>query len=114
MSDLHQEACLPCNGGEPVALTAAEQTELLAMIAGWIIDGSGQLQKTIPTNSFLKGLAITQAITPIAEGQNHHPDILLTYPKLVINLITHSANGLTRADFVMAAKIDNVLAAREF
>jgi 4a-hydroxytetrahydrobiopterin dehydratase len=109
MSALHLESCLPDDASSLELLTASDRGLLLPMLDNWTISLDGFLEKTLPTNSFLKGLEIIKAVTPVAEEENHHPDILLTYPKLIFKLITHSANGLTRADFVMAAKIDQIL-----
>ncbi len=41
--------------------------------------------------------------------QGHHPDILLAWGKAEITLWTHKINGLTQSDFIMAAKIDQLL-----
>jgi len=45
----------------------------------------------------------------LAEQQGHHPDILLAWGKAEITLWTHKINGLTESDFIMAAKIDQLL-----
>jgi 4a-hydroxytetrahydrobiopterin dehydratase len=42
----------------------------------------------------------------VAEQQGHHPDINFTWGKAQITLWTHSIDGLSESDFIMAAKID--------
>jgi 4a-hydroxytetrahydrobiopterin dehydratase len=57
---------------------------------------------------FKKALDFTNAVGAIAEEQQHHPDILLSWGKAEITIYTHKVNGLTESDFVLAAKIDRV------
>jgi 4a-hydroxytetrahydrobiopterin dehydratase len=45
----------------------------------------------------------------VAEQQGHHPDILLGWGKVEITSRTHAVDGLTESDFILAAKIDQVL-----
>lgn len=44
-------------------------------------------------------------IGELAERENHHPNVLLTYGKVVVHLWTHKINGLHENDFILAAKI---------
>ena len=48
----------------------------------------------------------------MAEEQNHHPDILLTWGKVRVTIWTHKIDGLTESDFVFAAKADSPLTSR--
>ena len=40
--------------------------------------------------------------------KNHHPDIALSWGKLIITLYTHAINGLHPNDFILASKIDKL------
>jgi len=42
----------------------------------------------------------------LAEEEGHHPDIYLAWGKVRITIWTHKIDGLSRSDFVLAAKID--------
>jgi 4a-hydroxytetrahydrobiopterin dehydratase len=53
-------------------------------------------------------LAFTNRVGELAEQQNHHPDIYLTWGKVRISTWTHKVDGLTQNDFVLAAKIDQL------
>jgi 4a-hydroxytetrahydrobiopterin dehydratase len=44
----------------------------------------------------------------VAEEQGHHPDILLAWGRVDLTLWTHSIDGLTQSDFIMAAKMDKL------
>lgn len=58
---------------------------------------------------FAEALAFVNRVAELAEASNHHPDILLHgWNKVRLSLTNHSAGGLTEADFVMAAKIDQL------
>ena len=46
----------------------------------------------------------------VAEAEFHHPDIELGWGRAAFELTTHAASGLTRNDFVMAAKLDKLAA----
>ena len=106
---LTQRKCTPCEGGvEPLPRSAAEQ--LLRDIQGWeLIDGT-RLRKTVTCKSFLDAVGLVQRIAPIAEAEDHHPDLHLTkYKRLTIELSTHAIGGLSENDFILAAKIDQLI-----
>ena len=108
-SPLSARKCKPCEGGvEPLPETAARA--LLNDLNGWeLIDGK-LLRKTIKCKDFLGAVALIQKIAPIAEAEDHHPDLHLTgYRKLTIELSTHAIGGLSENDFILAAKIDVLL-----
>ena len=56
----------------------------------------------------MAGLLFINRIAGLAEANGHHPDLLLTYPAVTVNLITHDAGGLTIKDFDLAAQIDRL------
>jgi 4a-hydroxytetrahydrobiopterin dehydratase len=58
---------------------------------------------------FAEAMAFVNRVAEVAEGSNHHPDILVHgWNKVRLSLTNHSAGGLTEADFEMAAKIDQL------
>lgn len=87
------------------------EPEALALLAelhpDWTIE-EGQLRRQLRFPDFARALAFVDAIGAIAEAQNHHPDLLLAWGRVEIALWTHSQGGLTRSDFVLAAKIDGL------
>ncbi len=100
--------CKPCEGGvEPLPPAAAGV--LLRDLKGWeLVDGKA-LRKTITCKDFLGAVNLVQRIAPIAEAEDHHPDLHLTrYRRLTIELSTHSIGGLSENDFILAAKIDQL------
>jgi 4a-hydroxytetrahydrobiopterin dehydratase len=79
-------------------------------VTGWeLIDGKS-IRKKVTCKDFLDAVGLIQKIAPIAEAQDHHPDLHLTgYKRLTIELSTHAIGGLSENDFILAAKIDELL-----
>jgi 4a-hydroxytetrahydrobiopterin dehydratase len=42
----------------------------------------------------------------LAETQNHHPDILISYSKVTLTSSSHDVGGLTTRDFQLAKAVD--------
>lgn len=56
---------------------------------------------------FAAAIAFVNRVAELAEAANHHPDILVHgWNKVRLELSTHSAGGLTAADFALAEQID--------
>jgi 4a-hydroxytetrahydrobiopterin dehydratase len=106
---LSQRKCKPCEGGaSPLPESAARA--LLQDLKGWELVGGTLIRKTVACKSFLDAVALIQRIAPIAESEDHHPDLHLTgYKSLTIELSTHAIGGLSENDFILAAKIDALL-----
>ena len=106
---LTQRACKPCEGGtEPLPPSAAQK--LLEDLSGWEIVGGTLIRKRVTCKNFLEAVGLIQTIAPIAEAEDHHPDFHLTgYKRLAIELSTHAIGGLSENDFILAAKIDQLL-----
>lgn len=106
---LSQRKCRPCEGGVAPLPESAART-LLADLKGWELASDGKaIRKTVKAKDFLSAVELIQRIAPIAEAEDHHPDLHLTnYKKLTIELATHSIGGLSENDFILAAKIDQL------
>ncbi len=72
---------------------------------GWRVDGN-KLHKDYKFKNFIQTMGFVNQIALIAQAENHHPDMKVSYSKVEIELWTHAAGGLTENDFVLAAKID--------
>ncbi len=62
------------------------------------------------TGSFVKGLELVTRITEAAEEANHHPDVVLTYPQVDVDLSSHDAGGVTSRDLDLARRISAIAA----
>ena len=92
-------------------LSAAEAATLLGDLPGWsIVDG--MLTKGYTTNGWPFTMLVVGAIAFLAESADHHPDLVVTWPKVTVKLSTHDAGGLTTRDFDLARKIDETVRTR--
>ena len=104
---LADKVCEPCRGGTP-PLTREEFQPLFDELRGWQLQADKRLRKSIKTSNFKQSLDLANKIGAIAEEQGHHPDLLVRWAELNIDLWTHKIDGLSQADFVLAAKIDRL------
>lgn len=68
----------------------------------------GLLRTRYRTGGFTTGLRLIEAITPLAEEANHHPDVVLKYGSVDIALTTHDVGALTQLDLDLAQQISDV------
>jgi 4a-hydroxytetrahydrobiopterin dehydratase len=105
--DLADRTCVPCRGGIP-PLTAKEIAPLLVQLDGWTAVDDHHLHRQFDFPDFISGLVFVNEIGRLAEEQGHHPDLFLSWGKVVVTLYTYKIGGLAEADFVLAAKIDRL------
>ena len=84
-------------------LDEAQAAALLTEVPGFRIEG-GMLRRTFEFATFPAGIAFVQRVAELAEAENHHPDIDVRYTKVELALVTHDVGGLSRNDFIVAAK----------
>lgn len=108
-SPLASEKCVPCRGGVP-PLRGEELRALAAQLgSGWRVVEEHHLEKEYRFGDFAEALSFTNAVGAIAEREGHHPDIYLAWGRVRVTIWTHKIDGLTRSDFILAAKIDGIL-----
>lgn len=106
--DLSKKNCIPCKGGVP-PLKGEPLAQLHRQLKeGWKVINEHHLEKAYLFKNFREALEFTNKIGEIAEQEGHHPDIILSYGKVKIQIWTHKINGLSESDFILAAKYDNV------
>lgn len=69
-----------------------------------------KLHARFKTGSFVKGLELVTRITEAAEEANHHPDVVLTYPQVDVDLQSHDVHGVTSRDIALARRISEIAA----
>lgn len=69
-----------------------------------------RLHARFETGSFVKGLELVTRITEAAEDANHHPDVVLTYPHVDVDLHSHDVHGVTSRDIALARRITAIAA----
>jgi 4a-hydroxytetrahydrobiopterin dehydratase len=105
--ELADKSCVPCRGGVP-ALKGEELRKLHNSIPEWHVVDEHHLQREFRFPDFKQALDFVNRVGAIAEGEGHHPDILLGWGKVGITVWTHKVDGLTESDFILAAKIDRL------
>lgn len=108
MSELAQKKCVACEGGM-APFNRDEATVLMKQLNGWTLSGDARwISKEFKFKDFAEALAFTDKIGAIAESEGHHPDIQLSWGKVIVELTTHAIKGLSQNDFIIAAKIDEL------
>ena len=109
MNELARQRCVPCSGGVP-PLTTGERQLLLAQLGGeWQIVDGHHLERSFSFEGFRQALAFTNRIGELAEAEGHHPDIHLSWGRVRVTIWTHKIDGLTESDFILAAKIEELI-----
>lgn len=108
LDKLADQECIPCKGGVP-PLKGQALADLNARLGhGWRVVNDHHLEKQFTFKDFKQALAFTNKVGELAEAQNHHPDITLSWGKVGLSVWTHTIDGLTESDFVWAAKAESL------
>lgn len=86
-------------------LSSDEFDPLGKEVPGWTIDDE-KLVRSFKFKDFKEAFAFIARVALLVEQEGHHPDIFNSWNKVKLSFWTHTAEGLTRNDFIMAAKID--------
>ena len=109
MSELLNEKCVPCEGGV-LPFDISEIHKYQKKVDGWdILKGKDEtffLSKKFKFENFLKSQVFVNEVCKISEDEGHHPDISFGWGYAVIKISTHAIKGLSKNDFILAAKID--------
>ena len=104
---LKDKICVPCREGSPT-LKAEEISALLAELPDWKVVDGHHLHRRLTFADFASALAWLNLAGVLCEKQGHHGDFALGWGYVEINIHTHKTGGITRADAVLAAKLDAV------
>jgi 4a-hydroxytetrahydrobiopterin dehydratase len=94
-----------CQAQGVEAMGPAEIHSHLAQVSGWH-ESAGAIEKTFSFRDYHETIAFVNALAWIAHTEDHHPDLLVTFDRCVVRFSTHSVGGLSRNDFICAAKAD--------
>jgi 4a-hydroxytetrahydrobiopterin dehydratase len=106
--DLSKKKCMPCEGGVP-PLSEKEVKEYAGQISdNWKVIENSKITREFHFVNYRHTIDFVNKVADIAEGEGHHPDLHVFYGRVVVDLSTHSVNGLSENDFILAAKIDKI------
>jgi len=77
----------------------------MTLMSAWA-DSHGALERTFTFSSFPEAVAFVNRVAEVAEQENHHPDIAISYKTVTLRWTTHSAGGITDRDRELAARTD--------
>jgi 4a-hydroxytetrahydrobiopterin dehydratase len=64
----------------------------------------GALERTFELPSFPEAIAFVNRVAELAERENHHPDVSISYKRVTLRWTTHSAGGITERDRELAQR----------
>jgi len=102
---LSQEPCEACTAATPRLSDAEVATLGAALASRWTV-AEQHLRCRIRCPDFAAAMALATRVALLAEAEGHHPELTVAWGRLGVDLTTHAIRGLSRNDFVMAAKID--------
>ena len=113
MGALRNERCIACRRDSP-QVTAEEIEEFKLKVPEWKLlerESILRLERIFRFSNFAEALSFTNRVGGLAEAEGHHPAILTEWGQVTVTLWTHKIRALHRNDFIIAAKIDSLVAA---
>lgn len=101
---LIEDRCHPLRGPEH-RLEATQILALLKQLDGWQIDQE-RLQREFRFADYKSTILFVNAVAWLAEREDHHPDLEVGFSRVKVAYSTHDVGGLSRNDFICAAKIE--------
>ena len=112
MNDLLNKKCVPCEGGV-LPFDISEIHKYQKKVDGWNILTDDKkiffLNKKFQFKNFLDSQNFVNKVGQISEHEGHHPDISFGWGYADIKITTHAIEGLSENDFILAAKIDQLI-----
>jgi 4a-hydroxytetrahydrobiopterin dehydratase len=92
---------------ETMLLNQTEINQQIQNLSGWTTDGK-KITRTFQFKDFVDAIAFVNKLVEPAEAAGHHPDLMISYNKVTVNLTTHDAGGITQKDFDLAKQISQL------
>ena len=111
MNNLKDKKCVPFEeGGIPFDILEIYRYQ--KKVDGWNILKNDKniffIEKTFKFKNFKDSQDFVNKVGKISEEERHHPDIIFGWGYTKINITTHVIEGLSKNDFILAAKIDQI------
>lgn len=94
-----------CQSQNVEPMSDSEIQNHLEQVSGWHLN-DGAIEKTFSFKNYYETIAFVNALAWICHTEDHHPDLAVTYNRCVTRFATHSVSGISRNDFICAAKAD--------
>lgn len=87
--------------------TEPEIEDALAELGLWaMVDG--KLHREYRFGSFVQAFGFMSQVALLAERAAHHPEWCNVYNRVVVDLTTHEAGGITRKDLDLAREMERI------
>lgn len=104
---LFEERCGPVEAGQRPMLPDEIQ-KFSGGVPQWIVTDKS-LERDFKFKDFRQALEFVNKVAELSEAEDHHPDISIAYNKVRITFSTHKIGGISKNDFIMAAKVDRII-----
>ncbi len=95
----------------PRRLPDAEVAKRLAALPGWSL-AAGRLRRELTFRDFSEAFGFMARAALAAEKMDHHPDWSNVWNRVMVELSTHDAGGITELDFALAEAMNRLLSAQ--
>lgn len=107
--DLLSRHCTHLPEGTPPLSGEALASYREAVDSRWKLSDDDHLEAEFSFPDFAAALAFTNEVGALAEAEDHHPEITLTWGKVQVRVWTHTVGGVSPNDFILAARIDTLV-----
>ena len=91
-------------------LDPSQVETLLGEVSGYQLDDARtKISKDYKFADFYETIAFVNALAYIANQEDHHPDLTVSYNRCSVSFSTHDAGGLTENDFICAARVNALI-----
>jgi 4a-hydroxytetrahydrobiopterin dehydratase len=91
----------------PEALSPDQVESALTALPGWSCQG-GKLHRELRFPNFQQAFAFMAEAALHAEKLDHHPEWSNVYGRVVVDLVTHDAGGITVLDLELAKRMSAI------
>lgn len=110
MSSLITKKCVPCEGGVPPFTPEEIEKYKKEVSVDWeVVEDGHKIKRKFKFKDFKQAMDFVNKVAEVAESEQHHPNIEIFYNIVNLTLWTHAIAGLSENDFIIAAKVDEVL-----
>tara|TARA_B100001250_G_C19590150_1_gene696005 strand:+ start:571 stop:867 length:297 start_codon:yes stop_codon:yes gene_type:complete len=79
----------------------------LSNISGWVFEDN-KIKRVIEFDTYMASIDLVKFIAKKAEKINHHPEIIVGYCKIQIELTSHDLGGVTTDCIEMATYVNSI------
>ena len=107
-TELKEKKCKPCRG-DASPLQGEELAQYQEKVDNeWVVVNGHHLVREFEFDDYDQTIKFVNEVADLANQEEHHPDMKVSYGKVTVEIFTHKIDGLSENDFILAAKIDEI------